>query len=178
MRTQPAAAAGLKAAVESQPELSVPVEITVLGTPAEEAIGGKIDLIRAGAFTDVDLIFMAHPAQQNAPFLPTITIAEVSVKYHGKASHASAYPWEGVNALDAAVLAYSNFSVLRQQLKPEWRLHGIIKHGGVKPNFIPAYSELEFYLRTPQLRDLWELKAKAEACFRAAALVTGEVRWR
>lgn len=48
----------------------------------------------------------------------------VSVKYHGKASHASAYPWEGVNALDAAVLAYNNVSVLRQQLKPEWRLHG------------------------------------------------------
>lgn len=48
----------------------------------------------------------------------------VSVKYHGKASHASAYPWEGVNALDAAVLAYNNISVLRQQLKPEWRIHG------------------------------------------------------
>lgn len=46
------------------------------------------------------------------------------MKYHGKASHASAYPWEGVNALDAAVLAYNNLSVLRQQLKPEWRLHG------------------------------------------------------
>ncbi|MED6294227.1 hypothetical protein CHARACLAT_018857 [Characodon lateralis] len=75
---------------------------------------------------------MAHPAQQNAPFLPTVTIAEVSVKYHGKASHDSAYPWEGVNALDAAVLAYSNLSVLRQQLKPEWRLHGIIKYGGLR----------------------------------------------
>lgn len=48
----------------------------------------------------------------------------VTVKYHGKASHASAYPWEGVNALDAAVLAYNNLSALRQQLKPEWRLHG------------------------------------------------------
>lgn len=48
----------------------------------------------------------------------------VLVKYFGKASHASAYPWEGVNALDAAVLAYNNVSVLRQQLKPEWRLHG------------------------------------------------------
>lgn len=46
------------------------------------------------------------------------------VKYHGKASHASAYPWEGVNALDAAVLAYNNVSVLRQQLKPDWKLHG------------------------------------------------------
>lgn len=48
----------------------------------------------------------------------------VLVKYHGKAAHASAYPWEGVNALDAAVLAYNNLSALRQQLRPEWRLHG------------------------------------------------------
>ncbi|KAM9707597.1 peptidase M20 domain-containing protein 2-like [Menidia menidia] len=168
-----AAAVGLRFALENQPGLPVPVKITVLGTPAEEAIGGKIDLIQAGAFTDVDVVFMAHPAQQDASFLPTVTIAEVSVKYHGQASHASAYPWEGVNALDAAVLAYNNVSVLRQQLKPEWRLHGIIKHGGVKPNIIPAYSELEFYLRTPQLEDLCGLKAKAEACFKAAALATG-----
>uniref|UniRef100_A0A3P9HRU6 Peptidase M20 domain-containing protein 2 n=1 Tax=Oryzias latipes TaxID=8090 RepID=A0A3P9HRU6_ORYLA len=100
-------------------------------------------------------------------------ISVVTVKYHGKASHASAYPWEGVNALDAAVLAYNNLSALRQQLKPEWRLHGIIKNGGVKPNIIPAYAELEFYLRTPLLKDLLNLKAKAEACFRAAALATG-----
>ncbi|XP_041828670.1 peptidase M20 domain-containing protein 2-like isoform X3 [Melanotaenia boesemani] len=168
-----AAAVGLKAALENQLELPVPVKITVLGTPAEEAIGGKINLIQAGAFTDVDLVFMAHPAQQDASFLPTVTIAEVSVKYHGKASHASAYPWEGLNALDAAVLAYNNLSLLRQQLKPEWRLHGIIKHGGVKPNIIPAYSELEFYLRTPLLKDLCDLKARAEACFRAAAVATG-----
>ncbi|XP_047467697.1 peptidase M20 domain-containing protein 2-like [Mugil cephalus] len=167
------AAAALRAAVEEQAELQVPVKITVLGTPAEEDVGGKIDLINAGAFDDINLVFMAHPAQQDAAFLPTVTIEEVSVKYHGKASHASAYPWEGVNALDAAVLAYNNLSVLRQQLKPEWRLHGIIKHGGVKPNIIPAYTELEFYLRTPLLKDLCDLKAKAEACFRAAAVATG-----
>ncbi|RVE57294.1 hypothetical protein OJAV_G00214890, partial [Oryzias javanicus] len=168
-----AAAVGLKAALEGQSELPVSVKITVLGTPAEEAIGGKIDLIQAGAFSDLDLVFMAHPAQQDASFLPTVTIEEVAVKYHGKASHASAYPWEGVNALDAAVLAYNNLSALRQQLKPEWKLHGIIKNGGVKPKIIPAYTELEFYLRTPLLRDLVDLKAKAEACFRAAALATG-----
>uniref|UniRef100_A0A3B4WI09 Peptidase M20 domain-containing protein 2 n=1 Tax=Seriola lalandi dorsalis TaxID=1841481 RepID=A0A3B4WI09_SERLL len=165
-----AAAVGLKAALENQTELPVPVKITVLGTPAEEAIGGKIDLIKEGAFADVDLVFMAHPAQQDTPFLPCVA---VSVKYLGKASHASAYPWEGVNALDAAVLAYNNISVLRQQLKPEWRLHGIIIHGGVKPNIIPAYTELQFYLRTPLVKDLCDLKAKAEACFRAAAVATG-----
>ncbi|XP_062296213.1 peptidase M20 domain-containing protein 2-like [Scomber scombrus] len=168
-----AAGLGLKAALENQSAPPVRVKVTVLGTPAEEAIGGKIDLIKAGAFADVDLVFMAHPAQQDASFLPCVALDEVSVKYHGKASHASAYPWEGVNALDAAVLAYNNISVLRQQLKPEWRLHGIIKHGGVKPNIIPAYTELQFYLRTPLVKDLCDLKAKAEACFRAAAVATG-----
>ncbi|XP_033497850.1 peptidase M20 domain-containing protein 2-like [Epinephelus lanceolatus] len=168
-----AAAVGLKAALERQTGLPRPVKITVLGTPAEEDIGGKIDLINAGAFADVDLVFMAHPAQQDASFLPCVTLDEVMVKYHGKESHASVYPWEGVNALDAAVLAYNNLSALRQQLKPDWRLHGIIKHGGVKPNIIPAYTELDFYLRTPLVKDLNDLKAKAEACFRAAAVATG-----
>ncbi|KAM8914141.1 peptidase M20 domain-containing protein 2-like isoform 1-T1 [Spinachia spinachia] len=168
-----AAALGLKAALETQTELPQAVKITVLGTPAEEVIGGKIELILAGAFADFDLVFMAHPAQQDASFLPCITVDEVLVKYHGKAAHASAYPWEGVNALDAAVLAYNNLSALRQQLRPEWRLHGIIKRGGEQPNIIPAYTELEFYLRTPQVKDLCVLKAKAEACFRAAAVATG-----
>ncbi|XP_034531675.1 peptidase M20 domain-containing protein 2-like [Notolabrus celidotus] len=168
-----AAALGLRAALENQTELPVPVKITVLGTPAEEDIGGKIDLMKAGAFSDIDFVFMAHPAQQDASFLPCVAMDEVSVKYCGKASHASAYPWEGVNALDAAVLAYNNVSVLRQQLKPEWRLHGIIKHGGVKPNIIPDFTELLFYLRTPLVRDLYILKEKAEACFRAAAVATG-----
>ncbi|XP_068582525.1 peptidase M20 domain-containing protein 2-like [Cebidichthys violaceus] len=168
-----AAAVGLKAALEIRTELRQPVKITVLGTPAEEDIGGKIDLMEAGAFADVDLVFMAHPAQQDASFLPGVALDEVSVKYHGKASHASAYPWEGINALDAAVLAYNNLSALRQQLKPEWRLHGIIKHGGEKPNIIPVYTELDFYLRTPQVQDLCDLKARAEACFRAAAVATG-----
>lgn len=54
-----------------------------------------------------------------------VLFPSMTVKYHGKASHAAAYPWEGVNALDAAVLAYSNLSVLRQQMKPTWRVHGM-----------------------------------------------------
>lgn len=61
----------------------------------------------------------------SSPLLTALSVrCSISVKFHGKASHASAYPWEGVNALDAAVLAYNNLSVLRQQLKPDWRLHG------------------------------------------------------
>ncbi|CAJ0919114.1 unnamed protein product [Ranitomeya imitator] len=147
--------------------------ITVLGTPAEEDGGGKVDLIKAGAFEDMDVVFMAHPAQDDAAYLPDVAVHDVTVKYYGKASHAAAYPWEGINALDAAILAYNNISVLRQQMKPSWRVHGIIKNGGVKPNIIPSYTELEFYLRAPSRKDLAELLERASACFHAAATATG-----
>ncbi|XP_073483025.1 xaa-Arg dipeptidase [Aquarana catesbeiana] len=167
-----AAALGLRAAMESVASM-VQVKITVLGTPAEEEGGGKVDLIKAGAFEDVDIVFMAHPAQDDAAYLPDIAVHDVTVKYYGKASHAAAYPWEGINALDAAILAYNNLSVLRQQMKPTWRVHGVIKHGGVKPNIIPSYTELEFYLRAPSRKDLVDLEEKANACFKAAAAATG-----
>uniref|UniRef100_UPI0037E97B0C peptidase M20 domain-containing protein 2-like n=1 Tax=Semicossyphus pulcher TaxID=241346 RepID=UPI0037E97B0C len=168
-----AAALGLKAVLENTQDLPVRVQVTVLGTPAEEDVGGKIDMLNDGAFDDMDVVFMAHPLQVDAPYLPLVAEHDVTIKYHGKASHASAYPWEGINALDAAVLCYNNLSVLRQQMKPDWRVHGIIKHGGEKPNIIPAYTELMYYLRTPSRAELLILKAKAEGCFRSAAEATG-----
>ncbi|MBZ3874395.1 Peptidase M20 domain-containing protein 2 [Sciurus carolinensis] len=168
-----AAALGVRGALESLPGPPPPVKISVLGTPAEEDGGGKIDLIEAGAFKNLDVVFMAHPSQENAAYLPDVAEHDVTVKYYGKASHAAAYPWEGVNALDAAVLAYNNLSVLRQQTKPSWRVHGIIKNGGVKPNIIPSYSELIYYFRAPSMKELQVLTKKAEDCFRAAAVATG-----
>ncbi|XP_049914955.1 xaa-Arg dipeptidase-like [Epinephelus moara] len=186
-----AAALGLKAMLENtHSELPVHVQVTVLGTPAEEDGGGKIDMIREGAFEGLDVVFMAHPCYEthitpdklhiNRIDVETLlssggkpSLRGVTIKYRGKASHASAYPWEGINALDAAVLCYNNLSVLRQQMKPDWRVHGIIKHGGEKPNIIPAYTELEYYLRTPSRAELSVLKAKAEMCFRSAAVATG-----
>ncbi|XP_065820203.1 xaa-Arg dipeptidase-like [Labrus bergylta] len=154
-------------------DLPVQVQVTVLGTPAEEDGGGKIDLLNEGAFDNMDVVFMAHPLQDDAPYLPLVAEHDVIIKYHGKASHASAYSWEGVNALDAAVLCYNSLSVLRQQMKPDWRVHGIIKHGGEKPNIIPAFTQLEYYLGTPSQAELLLLKSKAEGCFRAAAEATG-----
>ncbi|XP_060093028.1 xaa-Arg dipeptidase-like [Heteronotia binoei] len=174
-----AAALGLKGALESlaarRPDgtLRAPaVQVTVLGTPAEEGGGGKVKLIEAGAFENLDVVFMAHPFQEDAPYKPALANHHITVKYYGKTSHAAAYPWEGVNALDAAVLAYNNVSVLRQQMKPAWRVHGVIKQGGERANIIPSYTELAFFVRTPLLKDLPVLVDKAESCFRAAALAT------
>ncbi|KAM6185175.1 xaa-Arg dipeptidase [Rhynchocyon petersi] len=168
-----AAALGVKGALEGLLGPPPPVKVIVLGTPAEEDGGGKIDLIEAGAFKNLDVVFMAHPSQENAAYLPDVAEHDMTVKYYGKASHAAAYPWEGVNALDAAVLAYNNLSVLRQQMKPTWRVHGIIKNGGIKPNIIPSYSELIYYFRAPSMKELPVLTKKAEDCFRAAAVATG-----
>ncbi|XP_076016220.1 xaa-Arg dipeptidase-like [Genypterus blacodes] len=168
-----AAALGLRAAVESSKELHDRVQVTVLGTPAEEAGGGKIDMLKEGAFEGLDVVFMAHPSQEDTAYLPCIAEHDVTIKYRGKATHASTNPWDGINALDAAVLCYNNLSVLRQQMKPDWRIHGVIKNGGLKPNIIPAYTELEYYIRTPSRAELPTFKEKAELCFRAAAMATG-----
>ncbi|KAK7487752.1 hypothetical protein BaRGS_00021019 [Batillaria attramentaria] len=148
-------------------------ELTVLGTPAEEGGGGKIDLIQAGAFQDVDLAMMAHPSQLNLPKPIYLAYNGVNIVYRGQEAHASSHPWDGVNALDAAVLCYTNISHLRQQMRPTWRVHGVISNGGVKPNIVPALSELVYYLRAPTPTELAVLNEKVIGCIEGAAKATG-----
>ena len=166
-----AAGLGLKAALEASD--GPKGRVTVLGTPAEEGGGGKVYLIQNGAFEDVDIAMMVHPGP--ATFVAPRILAryQLSVTFTGKASHAAGFPWEGVNALDAAVLAYNSISVLRQQMKPSWRVHGIFTNGGIKPNIIPEKSSLFFYIRAPNVTELETLVAKVKACFEAAAKATG-----
>ena len=166
-----AAGMGVKAALESR---SAPTgTLTVMGTPAEESGSGKTVLFNKGAFENVDVAMMIHPAPVTIIAPGFLACCSLQVTYSGKAAHAAAYPWEGLNALDAAVTAYNSISVLRQQMKPEWRVHGVITNGGAKPNIIPEKSVLEYYIRAPRVEDLVVLKKKVEACFEAAAKATG-----
>ena len=166
-----AAGLGLKAALECSD--APKGRVTIMGTPAEEGWGGKVYLIENGAFKDVDIAMMVHPSPYTV-LMPTFSaIAELKVTYTGKAAHAAAFPWKGVNALDAAVLAYNSISVLRQQMKPKWSVHGIITNGGNKPNIIPERSELEYWIRAPDRTELEMFGAKVKACFHAAAAATG-----
>nr|XP_037274832.1 peptidase M20 domain-containing protein 2-like isoform X2 [Rhipicephalus microplus] len=98
---------------------------------------------------------------------------KLTVRFKGKSAHAGASPWEGLNALDAAVTAYVNVSVLRQQLKPTARIHGVITEGGKYPNVIPEMTEMSFSVRAVNAEELIELRRRVEACFRAAADATG-----
>ncbi|CAG5127223.1 unnamed protein product [Candidula unifasciata] len=148
-------------------------KVTVLGCPAEEGGGGKIDLINVGAYKDLDIAMMAHPSQFNLPKPVYVAMSQVKVKYQGKASHASSFPWNGVNALDAAVLCYQSVSCMRQQLKPTWRVHGVITNGGDKPNIIPETAELLYYARAPSGEELQDIQRRLGGCFQGAATATG-----
>lgn len=149
------------------------IRLMLLGTPAEEKFGGKVDLIQAGAFEDVEAAMMIHPSTSDVVDPSVIAVAHLDVHYRGKAAHASAFPQLGINALDAAVQAYVNIATLRQHIYPTDKLHGIIEEGGDAPNIVPEYTRSAWYVRAQHRPRLDELMPKAMACFEAAALATG-----
>lgn len=149
------------------------IRLTVLGTPAEELYGGKVDLINAGAFSDASMAMMVHPSTHDVVDPNIISVAHVEVSFHGKTAHASAYPDKGINALDAFVQAYVNISTLRQQLEPTDKVHGIITHGGDAANIIPGFTKSTWYVRAPKQDRLDLLLPRITACFEAAATATG-----
>ncbi|KAF9461531.1 hypothetical protein BDZ94DRAFT_1196088 [Collybia nuda] len=151
-------------------------KVVLLGTPAEEGGAGKVLLIERGGYSDMDACIMCHPtvgAPQTASDGTTNALQGIGVEYFGKAAHAGAAPWEGINALDAAVQAYSNISALRQQMKPDCRVHGIVEGNGWAPNVIPDYSKLTYLVRAPSIAEVNELVKRVKACFEAAAIATG-----
>jgi len=149
------------------------IRVTVLGTPAEEAYGGKVDLINAGAFKDAAAAMMVHPANDDVVDKNFLAVAQIDVEFHGKASHAAFKPQVGINALDAAVQAYVNVSTLRQAMYPTDKVHGIITYGGGAPNVIPALTSMSWYVRALTKERLDELYAKVIAAFKGAAIATG-----
>jgi amidohydrolase len=149
------------------------IRVTVLGTPAEEIMGGKVDLINAGAFKDAAAAMMIHPATKDLVDPEFLAITQVDVEFFGKEAHASGAPDLGINALDAAVQAYVNVSTLRQQLKDSDRVHGVITHGGGAPNVIPGHTAMSWYIRAATDERLDTIRPKVMQCFEAAALATG-----
>ena len=147
--------------------------LTVLGTPAEEAYGGKVDLIDARAFAGAAAAMMIHPSPRDVVDAPFLAITQLDVTFHGKEAHASAYPHRGLNALDAFVQAYVNISTLRQHILYTDKIHGIITEGGQAPNIIPALTRSKWYVRSLDHERLEELRGRVVSCFEAAALATG-----
>jgi amidohydrolase len=146
--------------------------VLVLGSPAEEGGGGKILLIERGAFEGVDAAMMAHPTSRDSAYMHVLAVDHINVEYRGRNAHAAAAPWEGVNALDALILAYNSISTMRQQMLPSDRVHGVITHGGLKPNIIPDFTAAEYYIRARNRDELGTLRGKVMGCFEGAATAT------
>jgi amidohydrolase len=173
-----AAFLGVAAALKAS---NLPGRVRLLGTPAEEGGGGKLKLIAAGAYRDAAASLMVHPGPGHK-LPPTIRgiayvrmLANVKMRVHfsGKEAHAAIAPWDGVNALDAVCLSYNAVSMLRQQIRPFERIHGVFRAAGDRPNVTPADCTVEYYVRSAtraQAEVLWQRVLK---CFEGAAMATG-----
>ncbi|KIO34098.1 hypothetical protein M407DRAFT_240734 [Tulasnella calospora MUT 4182] len=153
----------------------VAAKVVLLGTPAEEGGQGKVKLIDAGGYKEMDACLMAHPSAgppRSAGTGSSLAVQVLTAQYFGHTAHAAGAPWEGKNALDAAFLAYSAISVLRQQIKPTHRTHGIIEGRDWAANVIPGYSKCRWYIRAPTRAEVQVLHGRVKKCFEAAALAT------
>jgi amidohydrolase len=155
--------------------------IVVLGTPAEEVLGGKIDMVKTGIFKEIDVAMLVHPNTRNMPTEEALACSSLEVEFFGRAAHAAGQPHRGINALDAMILAFTSINSLRQHVRGDARIHGIITDGGEAPNIVPVHSAAVFLVRALDDDYLAELKDKVLNCFTGASIATGarlEYRWR
>jgi amidohydrolase len=146
--------------------------VRVLGTPAEEGGGGKITMLDAGVFDDVHAAMMIHPWPAEWLEGTCLAVSHFDVRFGGKAAHASAAPWEGVNAGDAMTIAQVAIGLLRQQLPPGDQVHGVVTDGGQAANIIPESVTGRFMCRSTSLAGLEALEPRIMSCFEAGALAT------
>jgi len=148
-------------------------ELLVIGTPAEEGGGGKILMLRAGVFEGVDAAMMFHPGARTMTVRGALAATRVTMRFFGKAAHAAAAPHLGINALDACIQTFNAVNALRQHVRDETRIHGVITHGGDAPNITPAYAEAKFIIRHRSHVYVDELKERVYAAARGSAAAVG-----
>lgn len=148
--------------------------LLVIGTPAEEAAGGKVYMAARGAFDSLDCAMMVHPGNRDTAVAYALSCLELDVEFEGKEAHAAARPEAGLNALDAMVAAFVNVGLLRQQLRDSARVHGIITDGGQAVNVIPNHTAARLLIRTEDDEYMdGVLKPRVLSCFEGAAAATG-----
>jgi len=151
----------------------LPGKVVVLGTPAEEGGGGKALMVERGAFDGIDAALIVHPGTRTRASSRALASVTVDVEFVGRAAHAAARPEEGINALDALILSYNNINALRQHMRADARIHGIITNGGEAPNVVPALAAGRFYVRAMDDSYLDSLLERVIDCFRAGGQATG-----
>ncbi|MFF2126206.1 M20 family metallopeptidase [Streptomyces olivochromogenes] len=147
--------------------------VKVIGTPAQELGGGKILMLERGAFDGVHAVLMAHPGPMDVAETVTLAMSHFDVEYRGRESHASMFPENGLNALDALTTAQVSLGLLRQQMRSTDRVHGVVRHGGDAPHVIPHQVTAEYMVRAADMGELHALEARVRDCFQAGALASG-----
>ncbi|HET6478201.1 MAG TPA: M20 family metallopeptidase, partial [Dehalococcoidales bacterium] len=147
--------------------------VQVMGTPGEEMYGGKVYMVRKGAFKGVDAAMMVHPAGLNTAVTKFLACQPLEVEFFGKPAHAAARPEVGINALEAMLMSYAAINSLRQHIRDSARIHGIITDGGEAANIVPAHTAGHFIVRAAEDSYLDELKERVLNCFIGAATATG-----
>ena len=147
--------------------------VRLIGTPAEEGGAGKVKLHAAGIFDGVDAAMMFHPADADVLDPLMVSLRVLDLEFRGKAAHAAASPYAGTNALDALMLGWSAMSALRQLVRSDSRIHGIITDGGQASNIIPERAAARIVVRAAEPSYLGELRRRVLACFAGAATATG-----
>ena len=147
--------------------------VRLLGTPAEETTGGKIDLLAQGEFDGTHVAMMIHPGDRDSAGMRPFACAGYRVTFHGVAAHASAMPHRGVNALDAMTVALTAIGLNRQQLAPFQQIHGAVISGGDAPNVIPNRAVGEFMVRADTAESLAEVDAVLRRCLEAGSIASG-----
>lgn len=147
--------------------------VLLIGCPAEETFSAKAIMAREGIFDPVDCAMQAHLSDEHMAYPWSLALGTRQLIYTGKAAHASAAPWEGVNALDAVRLFFNGIDALRQQVTPDVRLHGVIQEGGQAANSIPERASCLFYVRAARWDTLQKLLERVENVAKGAQLMTG-----
>lgn len=148
-------------------------KIIILGTPAEETNGVKVDMVNAGVFKDIDVAMMVHPSLNSNESGSSLAMCPLKVIFRGKPAHAASMPDRGINALDACIQTFNGINAMREHILPTSRIHGIITEGGVAVNIVPERAVAIFSIRSPDTEYRSVLKDKVISCAKGAAEMTG-----
>jgi amidohydrolase len=147
-------------------------EVVLLGTPAEEGGGGKIEMIKAGAFEGIDVAMMFHPFDRDLLAHDALASAWLGFAFHGQPSHAALAPHVGRSALTACLDTFRLVDGQRVHFRDGVRVHGYVTDGGQAVNVVPERAACEFNVRARDGVELGRVRAIVERCARAAAMAS------
>lgn len=148
-------------------------KLLLIGTPGMENYGFKVDLIKRHVFDDIDLVIQSHLEKYTSVNCITNALDAIQFSFVGKATHAAQHPEEGANALDAVQFTFAGINALKNYLRQDVNIHGIITRGGDNPTVIPEYAECKFELRARDRVYLDQIRPRIIRCAEGAALMTG-----